>query len=64
MDEVTVSVEARAQLSEIEAGGEAKVLRNLIKEVIGVSAIVRIQQPGAIARSAGKANRVRDRRTP
>jgi phenylacetate-CoA ligase len=62
LDEMAVHVEARA---EFWAGGGADVSAALaarIKEMIGVTARVMVEPPGAIERSLGKARRVIDKR--
>jgi phenylacetate-CoA ligase len=62
LDEMAVHVEARA---EFWAGGGADVsaaLAGRIKEMIGVTARVTVEPPGAIERSLGKARRVIDNR--
>jgi phenylacetate-CoA ligase len=58
MDELEVIVEAK--LAADPAHGHR--LTGLIKDVIGVSVKVQVVEPGAVGRSAGKAQRVRDLR--
>jgi phenylacetate-CoA ligase len=65
LDELTVCVEPKAQFA--EAGGAAwsraaRELEHHIKSSLGLSAQVAVLPPGAIERSAGKAQRVIDRR--
>jgi phenylacetate-CoA ligase len=62
MDELAVHVESNAPLGDTEAKVEASALSERIKTLIGVSTVVRIQQPGTIERSLGKAKRVIDQR--
>ena len=60
LDELAVDVEARPGA---DADAAAARLAERIKSVIGVSASIRVARPGALARSEGKAKRVRDLRT-
>jgi phenylacetate-CoA ligase len=64
LDTLTVLVEAKANIesSGSQASGEAVALEHAIKSLIGVSCRVRIEAPGSIERSVGKARRVIDRR--
>jgi phenylacetate-CoA ligase len=66
LDELDVLVEMRPELSgKLGAGdidGLAQRAQHLIKSYIGLSATVRVLEPGAIERSQGKAKRVIDRR--
>lgn len=62
LDEISVAVECRASLSQAERNGEALALSGLIKENIGISCRIEIVDPLTLARSAGKAQRVRDLR--
>ena len=59
MDELLVRVEARPVGSDPEIG---RRLAASIKERIGISCSVDVGQPGSLARSAGKATRVVDKR--
>ena len=59
LDQLTVHVESRTAALE---SCSTDVLSRHIKENIGVSAEIRICSPGTLARSAGKANRVKDLR--
>jgi phenylacetate-CoA ligase len=61
LDELTVHVELRAGEADSRSGD---VLCRHIKENIGVTAQVRICPPGTLDRSAGKAVRVRELRSP
>ncbi|RMH71526.1 MAG: phenylacetate--CoA ligase [Actinomyces sp.] len=63
LDTLTVLVEAAS--SEIDASARDRAGRDLataIKQNVGVSAEVRVLEPGGVERSAGKARRVIDRR--
>ncbi len=62
MDEVTVHVEGRPDADAALLEGEASAVVLRIKDVIGLSTVVRVVAPGTIERSAGKARRVLDRR--
>ena len=63
MDEMTVVVEARSDLTDTTARGEAAShLRDHVKNSIGVTAKVVVTDPGGVARSGGKAQRVIDKR--
>ena len=65
MDEMTVHVEmgpALAQASEAARQTAAKLLEHNIKAYVGVSTTVRIQLPGGVERSIGKAKRILDKR--
>jgi phenylacetate-CoA ligase len=67
LDALDVLVETRAELAGmLDADGHATLARKaeqLIKGFVGVSATVRVVEPGTIERSQGKAKRVIDRRT-
>jgi len=66
LDELDVLVEIRQELSGKLSGDEISALaqkaENLIKGYVGISATVRVLEPGTIERSQGKAKRVIDRR--
>jgi len=62
LDEMTIVVEARPELSENARHTEALLLAAKLKDNIGISADIRVAASGSLARSAGKANRVKDRR--
>ena len=62
LDEVLLRVEARSVLAGDLAATEAAALCALVKERIGISASARIEPPGALPRSVGKAARIFDRR--
>ncbi|MDE1947765.1 MAG: phenylacetate--CoA ligase [Burkholderiales bacterium] len=62
LDEVALEVEAAPGVAAEAYSGVAADVRHHIKSMIGLSAEVRVLAPGAIARSQGKAVRVRDLR--
>ena len=62
MDEMAVHVEARPDAWALGTESTAEALTEHIKGMIGVSARVVIEAPGAIERSMGKARRVVDKR--
>jgi phenylacetate-CoA ligase len=66
LDELDVLVEMRQELSgklsSKEISALAQKAENLIKGYVGISATVRVLEPGTIERSQGKAKRVIDRR--
>jgi phenylacetate-CoA ligase len=62
MDEVTIFVEPKPDCTADEHSVEAKRLAGFIKTSIGISSTVKVCAIGSLARSEGKANRVRDLR--
>jgi phenylacetate-CoA ligase len=62
LDEMTIVVEARPELSDNARHTEAALLAAKVKDNIGRSADIRVAASGSLARSAGKASRVKDRR--
>ena len=64
LDALTVRVELKAGAASdgAAAAGAQAALAHAIKSYVGVSAAVRIEPPGAVERSAGKARRVIDLR--
>ena len=60
LDELTVQVEAAPGVTDRDALGAR--LADRIKQRIGVTAAVEVVEPGALARSLGKAVRISDRR--
>jgi phenylacetate-CoA ligase len=66
LDELDVLVEMRPELSgkldADENAALAKKAEHLVKAYVGISATVRVLEPGAVERSQGKAKRVIDRR--
>jgi phenylacetate-CoA ligase len=66
LDELEIRVEPRPELAQAGAPAWDRAARELVhrvKSCVGVSARVAVLAPGSIERSAGKANRVIDRRT-
>ncbi len=62
LDEITIVVEARPELGDNAHQAEALLLAAKLKDNIGISAEIRVAASGSLPRSAGKANRVKDRR--
>jgi phenylacetate-CoA ligase len=66
LDELEVLVEMRPELSGQLSAGEISALaqkaQHLVKAYVGITATVRVLEPGTIERSQGKAKRVIDRR--
>jgi phenylacetate-CoA ligase len=62
LDELDVIVETRVPIGGSARAGLERSAERLIKSYIGVSAAVRVVDPGTIERSQGKANRVIDKR--
>jgi len=62
LDEMTVQVEARDGATSDDVATARARLAAAVKAAIGVTAMVDVCEPGAVARSAGKAKRVIDRR--
>jgi phenylacetate-CoA ligase len=62
MDAMTVHVEARPEAWAGGPAGVSEALGGHIKELVGVTALVVVEAPGAIERSVGKARRVVDKR--
>jgi phenylacetate-CoA ligase len=62
LDEIAIAVEARPDLERHAHGGLAHVLAARLKDHIGISANIRVAVSGSLARSTGKASRVKDRR--
>jgi phenylacetate-CoA ligase len=62
LDEMTVLVERAAAAGAVDAEAAGGRLAQRIKDLIGVTATVRVLQPSGIERSLGKAKRVVDRR--
>jgi phenylacetate-CoA ligase len=62
MDAMAVHVERRADITAAEADAAGTQLVALIKNTIGVTTEIAVQEPGAIERSAGKMRRVIDTR--
>lgn len=63
MDEMEIQVEARPETNDsIVRKEDARRLEQVIKDTIGITAKVRVLDPGAIERSVGKAKRIIDHR--
>ena len=62
LDEISIVVEARADLEGHAHQAQAQLLASKLKDNIGISASVRVAASGSLPRSAGKARRVKDRR--
>src|SRR6201995_4175767 len=62
LDEIKIVVEARAALDDAARAAEAALLAAKLKDLIGITAEIRIVETGTLPRSAGKAMRVRDLR--
>jgi phenylacetate-CoA ligase len=62
LDEILVVVEGRPELSDASRQAEASRLAVKLKDNIGISANIRVAASGSLARSAGKAARIKDRR--
>ncbi|HZE43423.1 MAG TPA: phenylacetate--CoA ligase PaaK [Steroidobacteraceae bacterium] len=62
LDEIRIVVEARAELAHESQPAEALLLAAKLKDHIGISADIRVVPGGSLARSAGKAQHVRDLR--
>ncbi|HEX6918601.1 MAG TPA: phenylacetate--CoA ligase PaaK [Actinomycetes bacterium] len=64
LDELTVQVESRPEVSTHDRDVIEAALEERIKHTIGVSVRVEVVAPETLERSAGKAQRVKDLRTP
>jgi phenylacetate-CoA ligase len=62
LDELTVLVERAPQAGAADGDAAGARLAHAIKDLVGVSAAVRVVAPGGIERSMGKARRVVDKR--
>jgi phenylacetate-CoA ligase len=62
LDELVVHVEPKPGSSSVGDGEQRRQLAACIKNSTGISAAVRLAEPGTLERSAGKAMRVRDLR--
>ena len=63
LDNLTVNVESRSR--EMDATAHQRMARELedhVKNIIGITTVVRVHEPGTIVRSRGKAQRVIDSR--
>jgi phenylacetate-CoA ligase len=62
LDQVMIEVEARPGSAGEDCARDSAMLGERIKSVIGISVRIEVKAPGAITRSAGKAQRVSDLR--
>jgi phenylacetate-CoA ligase len=62
LDEISIVVEARPEIADDAHEAQGKMLAAMLKDNVGISAIIRVAASGALPRSAGKANRVKDSR--
>ncbi len=62
LDEITIIVEARAEIADDAHQSQGRLLAAKLKDNIGISADIRVAASGTLPRSAGKASRVKDRR--
>ena len=62
LDEMTINVERAPDAGSADADAAGRRLAEHVKNLIGVTAAVRVQPPGGIERSLGKARRVVDKR--
>jgi phenylacetate-CoA ligase len=63
LDELTVLVERAPGAGAVDGDAAGAALAHLIKNLVGVTAAVRVMPSGAIERSLGKAKRIVDKRT-
>ncbi len=63
MDDLTVTVERRADASRDDGERAGRELAGLVKELVGVSIAVEVRDPETIERSLGKMRRIVDERT-
>ena len=62
MDELTVRVERRADADAALVDAAGALLRKRVKDTVGVTVTVTVEEPHALERSLGKAKRIEDRR--
>jgi len=62
LDEMTVLVERVASAGSADGDAAGKRLAHLVKNLIGVTAEVKVMPPGSVERSLGKAKRIVDKR--
>jgi len=62
LDEISIVVEGRPELSDNARQAEGLLLAAKLKDNIGISADIRVAASGSLPRSAGKALHVKDRR--
>ena len=63
LDEITIVVELKPDMDTVLKETAAGDLSKHIKEMLGISAGITVHEPGTVARSQGKAQRVIDNRT-
>jgi phenylacetate-CoA ligase len=64
LDQLDVVVEPRdSTVADLTAAQAAELLAHDIKSFIGITARIRVEAPGSVTRSAGKARRVNDFRS-
>jgi len=59
---MTVLVERKSTVGTVDGDAAGKRLAHLIKNLVGVTAEVKVLPPGGIERSLGKAKRILDKR--
>jgi phenylacetate-CoA ligase len=62
LDEIKILVEARPELASESYPAEGMQLAMRLKDIVGISADIRVVASGSLQRSTGKAKHVRDRR--
>ena len=62
LDEIKIFVEARPELASESYPAEGTQLATRLKDIVGISADIRVVASGSLQRSTGKAKHVRDRR--
>jgi phenylacetate-CoA ligase len=62
LDEISIVVEARPEIADDAHQAQGKLLAAMLKDTVGISALIRVAASGALPRSAGKAKRVKDSR--
>jgi phenylacetate-CoA ligase len=62
LDELTISVEGRPEVSDNVRQADALLLAAKLKDNIGISAQIQVVASGSLPRSTGKASHVKDRR--
>jgi phenylacetate-CoA ligase len=62
LDELTILVERAADAGAVDGDAAGAALAHLVKNLVGVTAAVRVVQSGGIERSLGKAKRIVDKR--
>ena len=62
LDELTISVEGRPEVSDNVRQADALLLAAKLKDNIGISAQIQVVASGSLPRSSGKASHVKDRR--